>query len=158
MIQDKKTYTSVKGHEWEVSCQVIVNDSCDFVGEGAKAKHVGEGFVICYNVGAHLRVLAGPGYGGTSLNSGRIGGFTCAIGELGIVATGGCFELGLNVRRGFVFVLRIPFLGRFMCLLAVAGLGFRYFITRSSLRFGHPLRKPFFNAFMRLDIVGLQSD
>ena len=92
------------------------------------------------------------------MNSGRIGGFTCAIGEHGIVAKAGCYGLGLNAWRGFVFVLQIPFLGRFMCPFAVAGLGFRYFVTRSSLMFGHPLRKPFFNAFMRLEIMGLQRD
>ncbi len=73
--------------------------------------------------------------------------------------TVGCCMLGITSWRGFVLVLRIPFLGRFMCPFAVAGLvGFRYFVTRSSLMFGHPLRKPFFNAFMRLEIMGLHSD
>ena len=113
---------------------------------------------ITATINTFRSTLASCEDGGTLLNSGRIGGLTCAIVGLGIVATVGCVELGLNVRWGFVCVLRIPFLGRFMCPLAVAGLGFRYFVTSSLLRSGHPLRKPFFNAFMRLDIVGLQSD
>ena len=54
-----------------------------------------------------------------------------------------------------LLVLRIPFLGRFMCPLAVAGLGFKYLVTSSSDRLGHPFKKPFRNAFKREDILGL---
>ncbi len=129
-----------------------------FVGKSTEAKNVGNGFIICNYVGANRRVVSRAVVWGRLVERGRIGGFTCVIGECGIVAKAGCCGLGLNARRGFVFVLRIPFLGHFMCPLAVAGLGFRYFVTRSLLRFWHPLRKPFFNAFMRLDIMGLQSD
>ncbi len=80
------------------------------------------------------------------------------IGWRVIEATAGCCGLGSNAWMGFFLVLRIPFFGRFMCPFAVAGLGFRYFVTSNLLRFGHPLRNPFFNAFMRLEIVGLYSD
>jgi len=55
----------------------------------------------------------------------------------------------------FLLVLRIPFLGRFLCPLAVAGLGFKYLVTSSSDRLGHPFKKPFRKAFKREDILGL---
>ena len=42
-----------------------------------------------------------------------------------------------------------------MCPLAVAGLGFKYLVTSSSERLGHPFKKPFRNAFNREDILGL---
>ena len=42
-----------------------------------------------------------------------------------------------------------------MCPLAVAGLGFKYLMTSSSDRLGHPFKKPFRNAFNREDILGL---
>jgi hypothetical protein len=58
----------------------------------------------------------------------------------------------------FYVVLLIPFFRRFMCLFAVVGLGFKYFVTNSSLRLGHPLRKPHWIAFMREEISGLHSD
>jgi hypothetical protein len=45
-----------------------------------------------------------------------------------------------------------------MCTFAVAALGFRYFMTSYSLRLGHPLRKPYFIFFMRLEIFGLHRD
>ncbi len=56
---------------------------------------------------------------------------------------------------GFGVVLRIPILGHFIWPFAVAGLGFKYFVTNSLLVFGHPLRKLFFNAFIRVEIFGL---
>ena len=52
-------------------------------------------------------------------------------------------------------MLRIPFLGRFMCPLAVAGRGFKYLVTSSSDRLGHPFKKPLRNAFNSEDILGL---
>jgi hypothetical protein len=55
----------------------------------------------------------------------------------------------------FLLVLRIPFLGRFMCPLAIAGLGFKYLVISSSDRLGHPFKKPFRKAFNREDILGL---
>ncbi len=54
-----------------------------------------------------------------------------------------------------LLVLLIPFFKRFMCPLAIAGLGFNYFVTNSSDRLGHPFKKPFRKAFNREDIVGL---
>jgi hypothetical protein len=158
VIQGKKTYTSVKEHEGEVSCEVVVNHAGDFVGKSAEAKNVGNGFIICNYVGANRRVVCWAVVWGASLKSGRIGGFACAIGGGEIEATAGCCGLGINAWRGFFLVLRIPFFGRFMCPFAVAGLGFRYFVTTSLLRSGHPLRNPFFNSFMRLEIVGLHID
>ena len=101
---------------------------------------------------------AGPWYGSTLLNSGRIGGFACALGWRGIEFPAGYCVFCINACSDLVLVLRIPFFGRFMWPFAVAGLWFRYFVTSSLLRLGHPLRKPFFNAFMRLEIVGLHRD
>jgi hypothetical protein len=40
----------------------------------------------------------------------------------------------------------------------MAGLGYRYLVTTSSFKFGHPLRKPIFSAFMRVEIFGLHSN
>ena len=42
----QKTYTSVKGHEGEVSREVVVNDAGDFVGKSPKAEDVGNGMVV----------------------------------------------------------------------------------------------------------------
>jgi hypothetical protein len=54
-------------------------------------------------------------------------------------------------------VLLMPWRGRFMCPLAVAGLGLRYFMMSFSVKLGHPLRKPLLVAFNRVDILGLHS-
>jgi len=56
------------------------------------------------------------------------------------------------------FVLLIPFVGRLIWPLAIAGLGFKYFGTNSLDRFGHPCKKPFRNAFIRHEIFGLHND
>ena len=53
-------------------------------------------------------------------------------------------------------LLVIPFFGRFICPLAVARLGFKYFVTNSSERFGHPFTKPFYKAFIIDNILGLR--
>ena len=45
-----------------------------------------------------------------------------------------------------------------MCPLAVAGLGFKYLVTSSSDRLGHPFKKPFHRAFNSDDIFGLHID
>jgi hypothetical protein len=58
VIQDKKTYTSIKGHEWKVTRQVVVYDTGDFVGKSAEAKNVGNGFIISNDVGANRRVVS----------------------------------------------------------------------------------------------------
>ena len=55
----------------------------------------------------------------------------------------------------FLRVLLIPFFRRFICPFAVAGLGFKYLVTSSSERLGHPFKKPFHKAFNREDILGL---
>ncbi len=92
---------------------------------------------------------AGPGYGrGLSIYCDKPGGAIWGIG------TGtGCTVSPLVV--ALLLVLRIPFLSRFMCPLAVAGLGFKYLVTSSPDRLGHPFKKPFRNAFKREDILGL---
>ena len=100
-----------------------------------------------------MRALyAGPLYGNGLTNRGNTCGAACGTGT-GILGT---FE------SPFVFtcfvVLLIPFFGRFICPLAVAGLGFKYFVTNSLDRFGHPFKKPFRNAFIRLEIFGLHND
>ncbi len=61
-------------------------------------------------------------------------------------------------RSGFGVVLCIPFLGHFIWPFAFVGVGFKYFVTYALLMFGHPLRKPFFNAFIRVEIFGLHRD
>ena len=42
-----------------------------------------------------------------------------------------------------------------MCPSAIAGLGFKYSVTNSSDRLGHPFKKPFCKALNREDILGL---
>jgi hypothetical protein len=97
---------------------------------------------------------AGPGYGrGSSIYCVKDGGLTWGIGT-GTDCTTDCTVSPFVL--AFLLVLRIPFLGRFMCPLAVAGLGFKYLVTSSSDRLGHPFKKPFRKAFKREDILGLQ--
>ena len=55
-------------------------------------------------------------------------------------------------------VLLIPFFGHFMWPFAVAGLGFKNFVTSSLLRLGHPWREPLHSAFMSDDILGLHNN
>jgi hypothetical protein len=54
----------------------------------------------------------------------------------------------------FLLVLLIPFFERFMCSLAVARLGFKYLVTNSLDRLGHPFKKQYHKAFNREDILG----
>ena len=42
-----------------------------------------------------------------------------------------------------------------MCPLAIAGLIFKYLVTSSSDRLGHPFKKPFRKVFNREDMLGL---
>jgi hypothetical protein len=55
-------------------------------------------------------------------------------------------------------VLCIPILGRFMWPLAIAGLGLRYLVTPTTVRFGHPLRKPRRIAFRSVEMRGLHNN
>ena len=75
---------------------------------------------------------------------------------------GTCWIIGGVSCRGvalvFRMVLRIPWRGRFMWPLAVAGLGFKYLRMSFSEMLGHPFRKPFRVALRSLDIFGLHSD
>ncbi len=92
---------------------------------------------------------AGSGYcRGSSIYWATRGGAIWGIGT-GTGCTVSPFVLAL------LLVLCIPFLGRFMCPLAVAGLGIKYLVTSSSDRLRHPFKKPFRNAFKREDILGL---
>ena len=96
-----------------------------------------------------LASYAGLGYGrGSSIYCGKIGGVTWGTGT-GTGCTSSPFVLA------FLLVLLIPFFGCFMCPVAIAGLGFRYLVTRSLERLGHPFKKPFHKAFNREDILGL---
>ena len=52
----------------------------------------------------------------------------------------------------------MPWRGRFMWPLAVAGLGFKYLRISFLEMLGHPFRKPFCVALRSLDIFGLHSD
>ena len=77
---------------------------------------------------------AGPSWGSGSTNRGKGEGATCGT---------GAGTLGASLSPFVVFffhVLLIPFFVRFMCLLVVAGLGFKYFVTNSSKICGHFLR------------------
>ena len=65
--------------------------------------------------------------------------------------------IGVGVLRLGV-VLRMPWRGRFICPLAVAGLGLRYLSINFSLRLGHPTRNPFRTAFNNVEILGLHKD
>ena len=62
---------------------------------------------------------------------------------------------GLCFGAVFLWLRCVWFFGRFICLLVVAGLGFRYLVARSSERLGHPFKNPFRMAFNREDILGL---
>ncbi len=46
MVHNGKTNVAVEQHEGEVACAVVVDDTGVFVGEGAKAEHVGNGLII----------------------------------------------------------------------------------------------------------------
>jgi hypothetical protein len=76
----QKTYTSVKGHEGEVSREVVVNEAGDFVGKSAKQKTLAMDSSSATMLGPIVALYAGPWNGGALLKSGRIGGFACAIG------------------------------------------------------------------------------
>ena len=52
----------------------------------------------------------------------------------------------------------IPWRGRFICPLAVAGLGFKYLSINFTLTFGHPSRNPFRTALSIVEIFGLHKD
>ena len=56
------------------------------------------------------------------------------------------------------WVFCIPFLGHFMWPLAVAGLGLRYLVTPTAIRFRHPLRKPRRIAFRSVEMRGLHNN
>ncbi len=55
-------------------------------------------------------------------------------------------------------VLCIPWLGLFMCPLAVAGLGLRYFRINFLLMFGHSIRNPCRVALRSVEMFGLHND
>ncbi len=46
MVHHEKTYVAVEQHEGEVACAVVVDNTGVFVGEGAKAEHVGNGVIV----------------------------------------------------------------------------------------------------------------
>ncbi len=54
----------------------------------------------------------------------------------GLVGVGAAKSSGASL----CCMLWIPICRRFMCLLAVARLGLRYFVMPAAARFGHPLR------------------
>ncbi len=62
------------------------------------------------------------------------------------------------VQEHFGRVLRIPWLGRFICPLAVAGLGLRYLETPFAVRLEQLFRYLRQVALRRVDILGLQRD
>ncbi len=94
---------------------------------------------------------AGPGKGCGASKTGKTGEKICGTG------TGASRVLG-PCGGDFGFVLLIPFFGLFICPFAVAGLGFKYFVTSSLPILGHPMRKPLRNAFKRKEIFGLHSN
>ena len=58
----------------------------------------------------------------------------------------------------FGVVLLMPCRGRFICPLAVAGLGLRYLRISSSDMLGHPFKKPRRVALRSVEILGLHND
>ena len=79
------------------------------------------------------------------------------VSDEGNSGSGSCWMLGIGWSPVFD-VLLIPFGGRFMWPLAVAGLGGRYLVTRALVRLGHPSKNPARIAFSIVDIGGLYSD
>jgi len=83
MVQDKETQTFIDRHEGEISGEIIVYDTTDFIGEGKAPKQ--NTFVIDSLSGMMLTpsilvLYSGPGYGrGSSLYSGKSGGATWGV-------------------------------------------------------------------------------
>jgi hypothetical protein len=104
------------------------------------------------NVASVHSPYAGPGYNQGSTKRGKRGGATCGTGA-------GTMDTSISP---FVFTLiqvhLMTFFGHFMCPLAVLGLGFKYVMTSSLKRMGHPFKKPFCVAFRRDMILGLHRD
>ena len=75
----------------------------------------------------------------------------CICGLFGLCCSiGSCISLSV--------VLCIPCLCRFMCHLAVAGLGLRFFSINFLLMFGYPFSNPFCTTFNSVEIFGLHND
>ncbi len=131
MKHHKKIYILVKGHEGEFARAVVVEDASVFVCKCAKAKYVGNGFIIGigYKVGAAASLLSSlllrmrPGMGGYPMGTGSNGVVSCAA---------------------FVLIVMLcrHFCGCFICPLDVAGLGMRYLQTIFAFKCGVPLRMP----------------
>ena len=97
-----------------------------------------------------LALYAGPGYGReSSLYCGKRGGTTWGIG-ICTCCTSPPFVLA------FLVVLCIPFLGCFMCPLAVAGLRFKYLVTSSSERLVLSVRLLKEKIFWGYTLLGVQ--
>jgi hypothetical protein len=52
-------------------------------------------------------------------------------------------------------VLRIPFFGRFMCPLEVAGLAFKYFFDEGDCHVGAPFKETLFQGFKEGGYFGI---
>ncbi len=91
---------------------------------------------------------AGPWYSGGCWNSGK----TCGK-RTGTTGMGAMPILSI-----LWVVLRIPWCGLFICLLAVAGLGLRYLSIKISLIFRQPIRNPCHVALSSVEIFGLHND
>ncbi len=74
VVHYKETNVAVKGHVWEFSSAVVVDNSGDFVCECAKAEHVGNGLVI--NVANDVVMMS------------HVGSVVVGIGILGLDKTG----------------------------------------------------------------------
>ncbi len=72
----------------------------------------------------------------------------------GQVGVGAAMGSGASLRCA----LWIPICGCFICPLAVAGLGLRYFVMLTAVRLGHPLRYPQRMAFTSIEILGLHKE
>ncbi len=99
-------------------------------------------------LGGHMTLLMELSCEGTSLSVG---------GRLALMGSGAALAL-IGACATTHWVLRIPILGCFMWPLAIAGLGLRYSVTPSAVRFGHPFRKPRRIAFKSVEMCGLHND
>jgi hypothetical protein len=46
MVDDEETYVSVERHEWEVTCEVGVNDTGELVRESRRTKNISNRIIV----------------------------------------------------------------------------------------------------------------
>ena len=146
MVHYEKTYVAVKGHVWEFTSAVIVDDTGDFVCKCAEAEHIGDGLVI---VVVNDVVLLG-----------RMGNVVVGVGIVGFDKAGhaGVWDGSRDVDAGLFWSGRMNSpCEDASCGLLKSMLGGRYLATFSPLRWGAPRRNPWRMALRRDDLSGLHK-